>query len=115
MAVAVFRGQYLRGATRFGLPEIAPGAPGASGSHLIREGIYGRIRHPAYLEGALLMASIALFCNYLFTWLLLAAYLPAIGLVVALEERELTERFGDAYRHYAKQVPRFIPHLSRKR
>ena len=34
-----------------------------------------------------------------------------IGLVlVRFEERELVGRFGDAYRSYQRDVPRFVPH-----
>jgi protein-S-isoprenylcysteine O-methyltransferase Ste14 len=32
-----------------------------------------------------------------------------IHLVVILEERELVDRFGDAYRKYAARVPRYFP------
>ena len=36
---------------------------------------------------------------------------PILHLVVLLEERELLERFGDAYRDYAGRVPRYVPRL----
>jgi protein-S-isoprenylcysteine O-methyltransferase Ste14 len=34
--------------------------------------------------------------------------------VVAIEEKELEARFGDAYRVYTERVPRWVPHLLRK-
>jgi len=34
-------------------------------------------------------------------------------LLLVLEERELLDRFGDAYREYQRDVPRLIPRLRR--
>jgi protein-S-isoprenylcysteine O-methyltransferase Ste14 len=34
---------------------------------------------------------------------------PALFLVVILEERELRQRFGDAHVEYCRRVPRFVP------
>ena len=47
------------------------------------------------------------------TFLLFLGYLPAIYVVVRLEEHELRERFGQAYEDYARGVPRFAPRLGR--
>ena len=38
-----------------------------------------------------------------------AAILPAVHLIVLLEERELGRRFGAAYDEYAARVPRYLP------
>ncbi len=69
------------------------------------------MRHPRYLEIGFILAAIALFVNYLAVYILLAAYIPVIYLVVLFEERELRGRFGDAYESYCRKVPRFIPKL----
>jgi protein-S-isoprenylcysteine O-methyltransferase Ste14 len=45
-------------------------------------------------------------------YLVALAYMPLIGLVAVLEERELSARFPGAYRAYCTRVPRFIPRLS---
>lgn len=39
-------------------------------------------------------------------------WLVGIMFVVFLEERELLRRFGDEYRRYCQQTPRFIPKFS---
>jgi protein-S-isoprenylcysteine O-methyltransferase Ste14 len=81
---------------------------------LLTEGIYARIRHPRYVEVTLAVAAYVLFANYVGTYVLLLASIGALYLVVLLEERELIERFGDAYVQYAARVPRFVPRWSRR-
>ena len=78
-------------------------------SKLLSEGIYGRIRHPRYVSVFFGALAIALFSNYLATWILQILLVPVIYLLAIIEERELLERFGEDYRRYMEQVPRFVP------
>jgi protein-S-isoprenylcysteine O-methyltransferase Ste14 len=94
-----------------GVPELA--ADGLGGE-LITEGIYGRIRHPRYVAVWLGTVAFALFTNYLAVYVLAMALLPALYLVVVLEERELRDRFGEQYIAYSKYVPRIIPRRGRR-
>ncbi len=94
--------------TQLGVPEIDP--KGSSGV-LLKEGIYGRIRHPRYVALSLRMLALAFFVNYLVIYLLVLIYFPAIYIITILEERELLHRFGDEYRQYMRNVPRFIPRM----
>jgi protein-S-isoprenylcysteine O-methyltransferase Ste14 len=55
------------------------------------------------------MIANALIVNYLGVYVLLIAVIPPGYVMLALEERELLGRFGDAYREYQRNVPRFIP------
>ena len=80
---------------------------------LLREGVYGVVRHPRYLSAAIGMIANALIVNYLGVYVLLIAVVPPGYLMLVLEERELLGRFGDAYREYQRTVPRLIPHLRR--
>ena len=89
-----------------GIPELEPGGHGGA---LISEGIYGRIRHPRYVSFFLGITAAALFVNYLATYLLLLAFVGIVALIVHFEERELLDRFGDAYALYQQKVPRFWP------
>ena len=91
-----------------GLPELAPAHyPQA----LITTGLYARLRHPRYVQVALALLGYALIANYLAIYLVFAAWLIVMYPLVLLEERELRERFGEAYEAYCRQVPRFIPRL----
>jgi protein-S-isoprenylcysteine O-methyltransferase Ste14 len=98
--------RYLRPKILFGAPELAP--EGRRGE-LITEGIYGRVRHPRYIAVFLATVAIAFFTNHLAVYILALLLAPALYLVVLLEEKELRDRFGEAYEDYCRRVPRFIP------
>lgn len=89
-----------------GGPELARYGPG----ELLKEGIYSRIRHPRYMSLMFGLAAAALFMNYQVVYLMAVAFVPGIYVLVLLEERELKQRFGDAYVEYSREVPRFFPH-----
>lgn len=76
---------------------------------LLQDGIYAVIRHPRYVAVVIGTAGVALFVNYLGTYLMVLASIPALYLVVVLEERELAERFGPRYQEYRSRVPAFVP------
>jgi protein-S-isoprenylcysteine O-methyltransferase Ste14 len=80
------------------------------GDTLVREGLYGHLRHPIYAGGLLVFVGPALLkptstvmaaCALGFVWLVIQA---------RLEEIDLLQRLP-AYREYMKEVPRFIPRL----
>jgi protein-S-isoprenylcysteine O-methyltransferase Ste14 len=108
--VSRLRRRHLKLRTLAGLPEVSPERHGIG---LLTEGIYGRIRHPRYVEFALGFLGWALFADYLGLYLLAAAAFATLYLIVLLEERELRARFGEAYVHYSSRVPRFVPRRSR--
>ncbi|MDH3369164.1 MAG: isoprenylcysteine carboxylmethyltransferase family protein, partial [Gemmatimonadota bacterium] len=88
-----------------GIPELRKGDPG----RLLTEGIYARLRHPRYVEVILGVISYALVANYLGGYVVVLVTVASMVPLVLLEERELRDRFGDAYDEYARRVPRFIP------
>jgi protein-S-isoprenylcysteine O-methyltransferase Ste14 len=91
-----------------GLPEIAPDRyPRA----LITDGIYARVRHPRYVQLLIALVGYALIANHLASYIVVAFWLPAIHVIVALEEKELLEHFGESYANYCLRVPRFIPKI----
>jgi len=95
--------------TLVGIPELSQQRKG----RLLREGIYGVVRHPRYLSAGIGMMANALIVNYLGLYILLVSALAPGYLLLVLEERELLDRFGDAYREYQRDVPRLIPRLRR--
>jgi protein-S-isoprenylcysteine O-methyltransferase Ste14 len=100
------RRKHLNFATLSGLPELSQGQyPGK----LLIDGIYGRIRHPRYVEVHFIVFGYAFFANYLGSYVVVILSLPMIYFIVLLEERELRQRFGAAYEEYCRRVPRFMP------
>ena len=49
--------------------------------------------------------------RYFVALILVITVTPALAfwLIVLFEERELRDRFGEAYAEYARRVPRFVP------
>lgn len=109
LLIAARRGKHLTARILFGLPELDPRQ---GGGKLLTEGIYSRIRHPRYVEILAGFTAFALFANHLGTYLVLATGFVLVYLIVLLEEKELRERFGQAYEDYARRVPRFVPRSS---
>lgn len=115
MAGAIVIGRKRRKHLTFrrlaGVPELAPEKHGIG---LLREGIYGRIRHPRYVEFSLGLMAYALFVNFERLYWMSAVTLVLLYIIVILEERELRERFGQEYVDYSAQVPRFVPRRPRR-
>jgi protein-S-isoprenylcysteine O-methyltransferase Ste14 len=104
--VAAKRRRQLSSAIVVGVPELSPRKhPG----RLITTGIYARIRHPRYVEIVLFTAAYAFFANHVGVYVTTVLTFVALYFVVLLEERELRDRFGDAYEEYCRRVRRFLP------
>jgi protein-S-isoprenylcysteine O-methyltransferase Ste14 len=107
--IAVKRKKYLTMRIIVGVPEVETDAE--KRGKLLVEGPYALIRHPRYVEITLATFAYAAIANYVGCWILAILTIPMIHVVVILEERELTDRFGDAYREYATRVPRYFPRI----
>ena len=101
-----FQNKVLPNTTLIGIPELAPAS---TESTLVVQGPYAHIRHPRYGQLLIAFFAYALFANYVTCYVVLALTVVGVRVVVAFEERELTARFGDAYRRYMETTPRFVP------
>lgn len=102
-----------------------------NGNGLVTDGPYGRVRHPQYLGIILMTAGITFFVlpsNPVWVWGEKAVSLPKVAvlcvwllqvtayvLLARIEERHLTNGFGERYRAYARSVPFMVPHHLLKR
>lgn len=79
---------------------------------VITTGPFRHVRHPLYVGSFTAAMGYCLMSDFLLSLLLLPAFfIVAYYPAVIEEERFLTEKFGDAYRHYCAHVPRFVPRL----
>lgn len=77
---------------------------------LVAQGIYRYSRNPMILGNILTILGLGIFFHSLF--ILLYATVFALGshfYFVLIEEPQLEQRFGDAYRQYARHVNRWVP------
>lgn len=90
-----------------GMPEVTRVVPG----RLVTTGPFAVIRHPTYLSHTLMLLGLFLWTGV--TALGAVALFDALAVnsaVIPLEERELSERFGNEYEEYLRKVPsRFLP------
>jgi protein-S-isoprenylcysteine O-methyltransferase Ste14 len=107
MLIARKRRRYLTKKILSGVPELRRDA-GNRGT-LLTEGIYGKVRHPRYIEFLCWVGSYAFFANHAGLYVMLVLMLPTLYMIVLLEERELRDRFGEEYEEYRRRVPRFVP------
>lgn len=110
LAVAGWLGLKLMPQLRFktlcGLPELAPER---YPQRLLTEGPYAWVRHPRYLQMLLGLLGWSMLANHAASYVACALWLPGAWIIVRWEERELRQRFGEAYRIYCLHVPRWIP------
>jgi protein-S-isoprenylcysteine O-methyltransferase Ste14 len=106
--LAMARRKHLTNRILAGVPEVHSDAD--KRGVLLDKGPYAHVRHPRYVEVAVITFGYAAIANWVGPWVVAFLALPAIHAVVILEERELLERFGDAYGDYMLRVPRrYIP------
>jgi protein-S-isoprenylcysteine O-methyltransferase Ste14 len=92
--------------TLVGIPELSPA--GQRKGRLLQDGAYRLVRHPRYLSAGVGIIANALFINYAGLYILILLLVPLGYLMVVFEERELIDRFGEEYRKYQREVPRFL-------
>ncbi|MCB0362319.1 MAG: isoprenylcysteine carboxylmethyltransferase family protein [Bdellovibrionales bacterium] len=84
----------------------------AQQSHqLATTGIYSKIRHPQYIGFVAIMLGFLLMWPTLLTLIMFPILLYMYYRLAKKEERDMEAEFGQKYRQYIKQTPRFIPHF----
>jgi protein-S-isoprenylcysteine O-methyltransferase Ste14 len=81
----------------------------SGGGEVVYQGIYARVRHPRYIGSFLAVVGACCLAGTLAMWIVAAAWLVLTRIAIALEERELRNRFGASYQEYCRRVPRFVP------
>lgn len=76
---------------------------------LATSGPYAYLRHPQYLGFIVVMLGFLLQWPTLLTLLMFPVLVVMYLRLANIEEREVTQTFGEAYQRYADSVPAFIP------
>jgi protein-S-isoprenylcysteine O-methyltransferase Ste14 len=80
-------------------------------SVLVKTGLYRYIRHPLYLSLFLLGTGIVLKYPDILQVILGVINLAAVWLTAKIEEKEMTAKFGSAYKEYMLETRMFIPFI----
>ncbi len=78
---------------------------------LITHGIYRFTRHPIYLGVIIVCIGISVYASSLYGLLTMSALIPVFLNRIRIEERMLTDEFGDAYRTYKEATSKLIPFI----
>ncbi len=104
-------GQGFRGFQRSQVSGLDELEPDRHRQQLVTTGIRAHVRHPIYLGH---LCEVLGWCvgTGLTPLFALAGFAVVTGaLMIGIEDRELEQRFGDAYRVYRREVPAVIPRI----
>jgi protein-S-isoprenylcysteine O-methyltransferase Ste14 len=74
----------------------------------VRHGLFRFSRNPIFVGMAMIGLGIAVTCWTWWSWAALAVFVIACSVQVNIEEGHLESSFGEDYRSYRKQVPRWL-------
>jgi protein-S-isoprenylcysteine O-methyltransferase Ste14 len=80
---------------------------------LVKNGMFAHCRNPLYLGNILIFIGLGIFANsILFYCIGIPLFIFMYMAIIKAEENYLTNKFGEEYIEYCKNVNRFIPNLS---
>ena len=79
---------------------------------LVKDGIFGRVRHPLYLGALLFYAALTIGTLSLISFATLAGIFLFYNAIASYEESYLVHKHGDEYLEYKRKVPKWRPLLS---
>jgi len=88
---------------------------GVGGTYLIVSGPFAYVRNPLYVGNILLYTGFGVMSLALFPYLQIVAFLFFLlqyYLIVKEEESFLIEKFGNDFKYYLENVPRFFPRIT---
>jgi protein-S-isoprenylcysteine O-methyltransferase Ste14 len=110
MALIIFEGWiFWRVKRDLGAARLVGKTELSGGGEVIHQGIYGRIRHPRYVGSLIAILGACFLAGTRVMWTIAVVWSLLTLVAIAMEERELRQRFGAAYEEYCRRVPRFLP------
>jgi len=80
-----------------------------SSPRVLKDGAFARVRHPLYLAAILFYISLFTLTLSLISLFVFIGISIFYNVIAAYEEKFLEDKFGQEYRDYKKNVPRWIP------
>ena len=87
----------------------------AKGNHLVTTGLYAYTRNPQYIGFLLITLGLNIQWLTIITFLLWPALVLLYYRLAKTEEKEIEAKFGDEFRKYKQEVPRFLPRIPKKK
>ena len=78
---------------------------------LITHGIFRLIRHPIYLGIIVVTIGFPVYALSLYGLIIMLVLIPIFLVRIGIEEKMLTDEFGDKYRAYQKETSKLIPYI----
>jgi protein-S-isoprenylcysteine O-methyltransferase Ste14 len=112
MLLHIWTARLLGIAGIIGVPEISDKVE----EKLVAEGPFAIVRHPTYLAHTLIFSGVFLITEAATVGIIaMLDFIVVNAVIIPLEEKELSKRFGYDYTLYKKKVPsRFFPRIKRK-
>lgn len=78
---------------------------------LLTDGAFSRVRHPLYLAAVLFYVLLIILTLSLISLIVFAGVFVFYNFIATFEEKFLEQEYGQRYRDYKKNVPKWIPRL----
>jgi protein-S-isoprenylcysteine O-methyltransferase Ste14 len=78
------------------------------GPEVIRTGVFNKVRHPMYLGAILLYLGLLVFAPSIIACIIWIMILGFYHYIARYEEKLLLQRFGEEYKRYMDEVPRWL-------
>jgi len=84
-----------------------------SSPRLLTDGAFSRVRHPLYLAALLFYVFLIVLTLSLISLFVLVGIIIFYNTIATYEEKFCEQKFGQDYRDYKKNTPKWIPYLKR--
>jgi protein-S-isoprenylcysteine O-methyltransferase Ste14 len=81
---------------------------------VVRHGVFGIMRHPLYTAALSFYLSLIIATRSLLAIIVFFGILAFYNFIAQYEESRLTDRFGEAYKAYIQEVPRWFPRIRKR-
>ena len=82
-----------------------------SSPRLLKDGAFSRVRHPLYLAALLFYVFLIALTLSMISLIILVGIFIFYNFIATYEEKFLEQKFGQNYRDYKKNTPKWIPRL----